>query len=331
MKNIYIAFLLFSSLVVSIPLYAMPFGESNIIVSGDNMLFEYSVEGQIVQQIPTPPIPDFTQIRDLIVTASGEVAIFNGTSDPELNLYNPQTEEWRSFKFPGWSIVNNDSNGGIAAYGDGIYVTDMMADGNGIIRFGLDGTAQRVLEGKDYVDLTLGLDGKFYALKENTSFVDIIDPELMQVIRTVQLEFAIDVRGIAVNSSGYIYTVSWNGEFAKYDSNGTQWISMPGAGSINLVDIDIDAQGRIVFHDRNNILYLTNELFVEQLISPQAINLPVVYSASSFVAFSKNDAIVQTNPNVLVSSDNRMFEYTPAGQLINEITIPSTDQVRDLI
>ena len=122
MKKFYVAFLLVSSFIISLPSYAMPFGESNILVSSDNMLFEYTPEGQIVQQIPIPPNlqdPD-PKARDLIVTASGEVAIFNGTVDPELSLYDPQTEQWRSFKFPGWDIPNNNTFSGIAAYEDGV-------------------------------------------------------------------------------------------------------------------------------------------------------------------------------------------------------------------
>ena len=331
MKKLFAAFLLVSSFVVSLPSYALPLGTSNILVSSDNILFEYTPEGQIVQQIPIPLniLESSPQSRDLIVTASGEVAIFNGTIDPELSLYDPQTGQWRSFKFPGWNIANNESVGGIAAYGDGIYVTDMLGGFNGIIRFGLDGTAERVLKGRDYLDLTLGLDGKFYALHSSVGFIDIIDPVSMQIIRTIALGLA-NIQGVAVNAGGEIYTVSWNGELNKFDSNGTLLNSMLTANPY-LSDIDIDAQGQIVFQDRNNVVYLTNE----QFDFPQEITLPVNPGALSFVAFSKNDAIVKTNPNILVSSDNRLFEYTTDGQLVFELPIPpipeALAQARDLI
>ena len=335
MKKLYIAFLLVSSLVVSLPSHALPFGESNILVSSDNMLWEYTPDGQVVQQIPIPlnlqdPEP---LAQDLIVTASGEVAIFNGTSDPELSLYDPQTEQWRSFKFPGWDIPIDWTFGGIAAYGDGVYVNDMLGGGQGIIRFGLDGQAQRFLDGNEYLDLTLGLDNNLYALVGSNRSVDVIDPVSMQIIRNVNLNFSTDVRGIAVNAAGEIYTVSWNGEINKYDSNGLQINSMP-SGSVNLYDIDINAQGQIVYQDRDDNVYLTNE----QFINPQIINLPVPTTAYTYVAFPTNDAIVtvSSSSNILVSSDNTLFEYTPAGEIVQQIPIPLNVQdpaarTRDLI
>lgn len=283
MKKIYTAILLLSFLVVSFSSYALPLGTNNILVSSDNMLFEYTPEGQIVQQIPIPfNIQDPEPIaRDLIVTASGEVAIFNGTTDPELSLYDPQTEQWRSFKYPGWDVPVNFTFGGVAAYGDGVYVNDMLGGGQGIIRFGLDGQAQRFLDGNEYLDLTLGLDNNFYALVGSNRSVDVIDPVSMQIIRNVNLDLSTDVRGIAVNAAGEIYTVSWNGELNKYDSNGLQINNLP-SGSFNLYDIDINSQGLIVYQDRDDNVYLTNE----QFISPQIITLPVPTIAYTYVAFS---------------------------------------------
>jgi len=335
MKNIYIAFLLVSSFIISLPSYAMPFGESNILVSSDNMLFEYTPEGQIVQQIPIPPNfqdPD-PKARDLIVTASGEVAIFNGTVDPELSLYDPQTEQWRSFKFPGWDIPNNNTFSGIAAYEDGVYVNDMLGGGRGIIRFGLDGQAQRFLDGREYLDLTLGLDNKFYALVGSNRSIDVIDPVSMQIIRNVNLDFSADVRGIAVNTSSEIYTVSWDGEINKYDRNGLQINNMP-SGSVNLYDIDINLQGHIIYQDRDDNVYLTDE----QFIPPQIINLPVPTEAVTYVAFTRNDALSLSIslPNILVSSNNTLFEYTAGGEIVQQIPIPlnsreTSAQTRDLI
>ena len=334
MKNIYTALLLVSSLLVSLSSQALPFSNSNILVSSDNMLFEYTPEGQIVQQIPIPINLQEAEphARDLIVTASGEVAIFNGTTDPELSLYDPQTEQWRSFKYPGWDVPVNNTFSGVAAYGDGIYVNDMLGGGQGIIRFGLDGAAQRFLDGNEYLDLTLGLDNKFYALVGSNRSIDVIDPVSMQKIRNINLDFSTDVRGIAVNASGEIYTVSWNGEISKYDNNGVQINGMP-SGTINLYDIDINSQGHIIYQDRNDNVYLTNE----QFIPPQIINLPVPVSALTYVAFAINDAIAP-NPasNVLVSSDNMLFEYTLEGQLVQQIQIPlnsleTSSQSRDLI
>ena len=312
--------------IVSVPVNS----PSTILVSSDNILFEYTAEGQVVQQIPIPinPAP-YPKTEDLIVTASGEIAIFNGTVDPELSLYDPQTAKWRSFKFPGWDIPTNSTFAGIAAYGNGIYVTNMTGDGQGIIRFGLDGVAQRFLDGNEYIDLTLGLNGKFYALHLSSGLVDIIEPTSMQIINTIQLGDS-SIRGVAVNANGEIYTVSSPGDLNKYDSNGALLNTMPTANPF-MVDIDVDAQGRIVFQDRNNFVYLTNEQFE----LPQEIILPVSPTAFSFVAFSKNDALVKPNPNILISSDNKMFEYTPEGQFVSELPVPpvpeSFAQARDLI
>jgi outer membrane protein assembly factor BamB len=318
---------------------AQPFQSGNILVSSDNRLIEITPSGFVVQDIPIPPTADsYPQSRDLIVNADGNVAIFNGTGYPELSVYDPVLDSWAPpSQYFNWSTVNNLSYGGIAAYGDSVYVTDMSTgidtptDNNGIIQFFPDGTAVRHLAGQDYIDLTLGLDGLFYALRDLYGRLDVIDPGTMTVITSHALGHTDDIRGVAVNPYGEIYAVTWGGLLNKYDPTGILLDSIPtGANSIS--DIDINASGKIIFQDRIGNAYFTNESFDP----PQPIPLPVPSYSASFVAFVDNDALGGSNAyNIIVSSDNTLFEYNKDGQLLQQIPMPvnpeTTGKSRDLI
>src|SRR5262245_44783055 len=157
---------------------------------------EYTPSGALVRTVAVPPPPGLSSdtARDLVQDAGGKVYVYNGTFTPALATYNPGTGAWTQQPYPGWSTVNNVSYGGLALYQNYVFASDMTTAGdpagqsNGVVRFNLaDGTAVRLLNGVDTIDVNVGLDGYLYALAGTT--VTVLDPNSLTLIRQVTLPF----------------------------------------------------------------------------------------------------------------------------------------------
>lgn len=314
-------FIVFSLVILAFPLSvtAQPFNQDSYLVSADNNLFEFSPTGAQIQVIPIPR-PNGERSRDIVVTTSGEVAVYNGTFSPVLSIYNPETDTWRDMTAPEWNTVNNGTYGGIAAYGGSVYVTDMLSDLNGIIQFNMDGSYIRHLVGNEYIDLTLGLDGLMYALRDMYGRLDIIDPSTMQVIRNLSLDFGAGIRGVMADAQGTIYAAAWSGDLIKYDSNGIE-IDRRWSGVNNLEDIDINATGAIIFSDWNQTFHVAdanlNVLF--------QYTVPVPYYADTFVAFAQG---VIGGPAKELTESQRLYDFSgQSGDGFGEIVDIANDKM----
>src|SRR5437773_368586 len=107
----------------------------NILVSADNKIFEYTQSGSLVSTLNVPPVIDpvsgyFQGIQDVFVDSDGLIQIFNGGSESELTTYNAATGTFTNHTFPGWSIAGDIAYGGVAAFQNYVFVTDMNT-GNG--------------------------------------------------------------------------------------------------------------------------------------------------------------------------------------------------------
>lgn len=205
---------------------------------------EFTPSGTFVGQI-TPPLGD---PRDVVVSPNGDIQVFDGTFSPQLDTYNPTTGTWSSRTTTGWSTVNNLSYGGIAAYGDYVYVTDMQTayetpPFNGIIRFNMaDDTVERFAGGHDFIAMCLGLDGYLYAMGGQTGMGNNIykyDPITMDFLGTF-LAPVPDGRGVAVGANGDYYVADWGNTVNRYDSAGN-FIQAQNAGN-GAVDVSLDGQ-----------------------------------------------------------------------------------------
>jgi hypothetical protein len=200
---------------------------------------EFKPDGTLVGQI-TPPGGD---PRDVVVSPNGDVQVFDGTFSPQLRTYHPATDTWTSRTTAGWSTVNNLSYGGIAAYGDYVYVTDMETayetpPFNGIIRFNMaDGSVDRFAEGSNYIAMCLGLDGYIYAM--GGSNIDRYDRTTMSYLDTFNAPLG-DARGVAVAANGDYYVSDYGNTVNHYDSAGNL-IRSQHAGN-GAVDISTDGQ-----------------------------------------------------------------------------------------
>lgn len=205
---------------------------------------EFKPDGTLVRQIATPT----NDPRDVVVSPNGDIQLFDGTFSPRLATYHPSTGTWTYITTPGWSTVNNLSYGGIAAYGDYVYVTDMQTayetpPYNGIVRFNMaDGTVERFAEGHDFIAMCLGLDGFIYAMGGQTGMGNDIykyDPDTMAFLGTFRANVP-DGRGVAVGANGDYYVADWGNSVVHYDSAGN-FIRSVGAGN-GAVDVSLDGQ-----------------------------------------------------------------------------------------
>jgi hypothetical protein len=235
--------------------YSAPLTEGNILTSWGR-IYEYTTSGTYVQTID---VSSAEGIRDIIVTPTGNIAVYNGTFQPFLSIYDPLYGTWQHTQFSGWSTINNVSYGGIAAFQNFVYVTDMSTSGSGspagIVRFNTtDNSAERFAENQNFIDLTIGLDGFLYAAAGSN--ISVYDPITFSLVRTFGLQA--ECRGIAVNSAGKIFSSSWDGRIYRYDSDGRIEKSING-GVGSLMDIDISSSGTLLVSGRFGDVLITDE------------------------------------------------------------------------
>jgi len=79
-----------------------------------------SLTGTIDIEYPAGAYPATEHARDIVMLAGGNIAVYNGTFDPYLSIYNATTSSWSHHTMPGFSTVNNVSYGGIDVLGNNI-------------------------------------------------------------------------------------------------------------------------------------------------------------------------------------------------------------------
>src|SRR5262249_18284514 len=134
---------------------------ANLLVSTDGaapqqLLQEYTSGGTLVRSLAIPPGGPAEDARDLVADSSGNILVYNGTFSPYLSTYS-SSGSWSHPTFAGWSTFNTVSYGGIALFGNYVFVTDMNTSGAsamGVLRFDrTDGTATRFATNVDAIDL----------------------------------------------------------------------------------------------------------------------------------------------------------------------------------
>lgn len=243
----------------------------NILVTNGQNLQVYSPSGGLISSevIPIPAGGD-GPARDLIVdqTDAEGTHVFNGTQAvPFLSSTIDDGQNWTDLAGPsGWSTDTASENGGIAAFGDFIFTTDMdvSGDGKGIIRWDLtDGSSERVVDLADYADLTIGLNGKLYALTPpsgDEQEIHVFDPLTLDQFPTVSLPAEPNFTGIAVDRRGRIYAVSWNTpDVWRFSPTGNEQLHrrLEGGQLNNLMDIDISDDGKLLMgNDKGYVVRL---------------------------------------------------------------------------
>jgi hypothetical protein len=287
---------------------AGPLTNGNILVSDEQSgasgrVREFTSSGVLVQTF-TYTASD--QSRDLMVDQNGNIQIYDGTFTPFLTGIKPLTGTTiNNYTTAGWSTVNNITYGGVAAFRNYVFATDMMTnnDGgtNGIIRFDINtGTATRFGSGTvngpgDYIQITEGKNGYLYAQFPGTSpggnKLDVYDPSTLAFQRRISL--GIDLRSVAVDQNGNIFAVAFNDtKIYEFDTNGNMVRSLnPNVGGFT--DINIDANGRLVASLGDKFLLSDTNLTSFSVFNVGTTGL------TSFVAFVESPMEVVPEPGSL--------------------------------
>jgi len=140
-------------------------------VAVNNELQEFSPDGTFQQTIPIQwPIgvrPTGEDSHDIVVLEDGRIAVFNGTINAALSIYNPVNTQWQHLgPIPGLSgTPDDDTVGGIASIGDYVFLTDfetIEGDSHGMTRINVvTGEVTRFGQG------TLG--ARLFAISRSTS------------------------------------------------------------------------------------------------------------------------------------------------------------------
>jgi hypothetical protein len=226
---------------------------AGIQVSRENSLREFTQDGLLLRSVRFNynggPYPATEALRDIIVDQSGVINAFNGTFSPFLTRFSWSCSSFAHTPFSGWSTVNGSTLGGIAAYQNFIFVTDMNTSGvqaSGIVRFDTsNNTAARFVSGTQFNSLIMGLDGKLYA-EPYFGGIDVYEPITLQLIKHLNLPPEVEGLGkIAVDQTGTIFMTSAYGTVYRLDNNAALQASS-ATGFPRLTDIDIDETGRII-------------------------------------------------------------------------------------
>jgi hypothetical protein len=221
--------------------------------SEENSVREFTPDGSLLRNIHFNynggPYPITESLRAIAVDQNGAINAFNGTFSPVLTRFDWNCTSFSHTSFPGWSLVNSSTLGGIGIYQSFVFATDMAtynstaAQANGIVRFDItNNTAARFAQGTDFWHLNVGLDGRLYTMPSGGG-LNVYDPVTMQLLKHLTLpvasgKFAIDQNGIIFMTSAY-------GTVYRLDNIGQLQASV-ATGFPHLTDIKIDETGHLV-------------------------------------------------------------------------------------
>lgn len=248
------------------------FTPGNVLICTENVVYEYTRQGGLVQSLDVPAGPGDTPARDIAVNRDGLLRVYKGTAEPYLSTLDPHAGLWRHETFAGWSTVSNGTYGGIAAHGRFSFVTDMRtsrAEEMGIVRFDDGGPPMRFAEDIDPIDLNMGIDGLLYALHPGGSpggrQIDVYDPDTLIFIRRIFDRWSQpDHRSIAIDGEGYFYLADWDGDVSRFSPEGElqETVNLiPIADMRNLYDIDVAADGTLIVCDIRGRALVTDTAF----------------------------------------------------------------------
>jgi hypothetical protein len=240
------------------------------VVATDNVLYEFTIQGQLVQSFGIPLSPgNAKEARDVAVNGAGHVAVFNGTFAPRISVLNAAAGTWDQISLPGWSTVANATYGGIAYSGSLLFVTDMATasdNKSGVIRYDPHSGPVQSPELWQPIDLNLGLDGRLYVLSGSGSpsgtKLLVLDPLTLGTIDERNFGH-VEHRSVAANSDGDVFLAGWNGD-VKHINGESQSITnlcryVDNINRCALYDIDVNAKGQLAVGSRWGDVFVLND------------------------------------------------------------------------
>jgi hypothetical protein len=272
-----------------------PAAPYSILVSsryqGRNIVREFTPQGNLLRTMTFNynggAYPQGEAIGDIVVDSNGVINAFNGDFNPLLTRYDSRTATFAHQTVAGW----NGASGGIAARNNYVYVADAVKANAGapagIIRFDSStGTAARFANGIDFVDLTMGLNGKLYGMyvSGRDMGVNVYDPDTMALLKHVVVSSLFETvtpRSLAVDETGHMYLCGLRNYVYKIHPDGYP-VGYIDTGFYYTSDIDINGEGRLIIALRDGGVLLGDTSLTEFTLLPMALG----YSTSTFVTFS---------------------------------------------
>lgn len=237
----------------------------DILACSQNQLRHFTASGTSIDQIAIPWAtgvrPPTESARDLAVAPNGDVYVFNGTFTPYLSVLRAQSGQWQHFTDPLWSTTNTGSIGGVAIYEGGVFTAGAQTafhDG-ALFRFDIATETFAVFGTQfplGFQDLTIGWDGKLYALDTYGQDVEVFAPDTLAHERSIALPFALDGRGIGVLPDGTLLIATWQQGLKHFDGDGNLLATLV-TGSRHF-DLDVDACGNVLCGDWRGHVHSTN-------------------------------------------------------------------------
>lgn len=222
-------------------------------VSRRNSLREFTQDGALLRSARFNYngglYPLTEALRDITVDQDGVINAFNGTFFPLLTRFSWNCNSFTHTTYPGWSIANTTSGGGIAAYKNFIFVPDgntaQGGEASGIVRFDTThNTVTRFLSGTQFIGVTMGLDGKLYAFPYFGG-INVYHPVTLQLEKQLTKPPELEGGMIAVDQTGTIFLANNYGTIHRLDNNMVLQASN-ATGFPDLIDLEVDDSGRIV-------------------------------------------------------------------------------------
>ncbi|VTR96211.1 na-ca exchanger integrin-beta4 : Na-Ca exchanger/integrin-beta4 OS=Trichodesmium erythraeum (strain IMS101) GN=Tery_1772 PE=4 SV=1: Calx-beta: Calx-beta: Calx-beta: Calx-beta: Calx-beta: Calx-beta: PKD: PKD: HemolysinCabind: HemolysinCabind [Gemmata massiliana] len=332
---------------VTITVTAAPraFGPNSLLISteGGNagyggLLYEYTRTGTRLRAVSIPdgaqPNQPLEYARDVVFDpTTGAARVFNGSNDAYLSTFDPSDPSWTHRTVAGWNTTIDGVSaplpltGGIAVYRNYVFATDMSAAlgqpdyAKGILRYnGLTGGWERFadynspLANFTFIDLTIGLDGKLYALSGSSSggnTVAVFDPETMVLERFINLPRTVpgttgaSFRAIAVDAQGRIFAGSTVNTLVRFSAAGVVEASLslfgpsPNGGTGAPMDVDVAADGTVAVGTTGGYVAVTNT----------ALQAPTYFQAGTkpvFVGFAGNQyrPVISVSDAVVTEGDS---------------------------
>lgn len=341
MKKILIVLVSFLTLLSAVSATAATVVSPNsLLVSTNDQIREYTLQGDLVQLIPIEYPGGYTvteKARDIAYDPNGYIHVYNGTFTSYLSSYDLTSETWSHLTKDGFSTVNNITFGGIDIFNKTVFVTDMTTylDGgepNGIIAFNTEtGESQRFAESIEPIDLTIGLNGLLYALSPGGSpsgrNIDVYDPVSLEHLESIFIAGITGVGGksnrtIAVDQNGDIFVANNYGDVHHISADGKliETInpiceSMGPNVLCSFFDIDVSSDGKLALGTQSGDVFITDTSF-------SAISSFIVGAGQVFLEFPENPTLQVT---IDIKPGNEFNFINLKSQSVTSIAILTTD------
>ena len=241
---------------------ARAFTYGNLVVTRGSEIVEYRPDGIAVSVLPVPfppgPRGPDDPLGGIMFDSEARLAVYNGAAQPWLSVYQASTGTWTHASLPGWSTFTNPGLAGLVTAGHDVYVTDfgtLEGPERGIVSFDGDaGYAGTRFGLFDTADLSIGPDGRVWALLPFSSQTYGYDPLSGEVETTVALEGP--VSGFVVRDDGGFYGVSGD-RLRSFDAKGLSQDTLVTAIPEQL-DVAIGPGGRLAIGSGQGEVVLTD-------------------------------------------------------------------------